>query len=590
MSWLDPAAAGWLVLLPALLGLYMLRPRPRRQPVASLRFWRAVPVRERTRARLRRPPRSLLLVLQLALLAVGALALLRPALTAPAGHQQVILLDASGSMAATDGGAPRFEQARAAARQVVAALGPDDTATLLRVGPAVTTVCAGCRAPALLPLLDGLQAGAGRADMDSALRVAAGLAAQAAPGQIETVVISDGAFAPLPAAALPPALRWVAVGGKAPNRAITALAARRPPDGSSGYSVYARVENFGPAPLALDVAAYADTVPLPVRHITVPAPGRAELIWAVPAGTARVLLNLPAGDALAADDSAICLLPESAQERVAVQAGDPDRYTAVLAGLPGVTLAEPGSGADLTILEGALPAILPAGNLLLINPSGNLLPETGRLTAVQPLAAPPGHPLLAGLDLGGLFVRTARRYAAVSWLDPVLAAPGGPLLLAGARDGRRIAVLAFDLRDSNLPTLAAFPLLLANLVEWLDPLASAAALAPGAPLALAPGSTVLLPGGGQATVGADGLFADTETPGLYQILRPAGAARLFVVNLTDAAESDLAPRPHPELTRTVTAPPAPRLVRQEYWPALLAGALVLLAGEWVWFSWKRGLA
>ena len=44
-----------------------------------------------------------------------------------------------------------------------------------------------------------------------------------------------------------------------------------------------------------------------------------------------------------------------------------------------------------------------------------------------------------------------------------------PLLFAGEVDGRRVALMAFDLRRSDLPLQVAFPLLLANLTGWLSP-------------------------------------------------------------------------------------------------------------------------
>jgi hypothetical protein len=81
MTWLAPAAAWWLLLIPALVLLYILRPQPLRRPVSSLRLWREVPQVDRSRARLRRPPLSLLLLLQVLLLAAGAFALMRPALS-----------------------------------------------------------------------------------------------------------------------------------------------------------------------------------------------------------------------------------------------------------------------------------------------------------------------------------------------------------------------------------------------------------------------------------------------------------------------------------------------------------------------------
>ncbi|HEY0071218.1 MAG TPA: BatA and WFA domain-containing protein, partial [Chloroflexia bacterium] len=112
MNLLNPSAAWWFLLVPALIALYMLRPRARRKPVSSLRLWRELPQVERPTPRLRRPPLSWLLLLQVLLLAAGAFALMQPALWAPAARHTVVLLDMSGSMQTVDGSSTRFEQAR----------------------------------------------------------------------------------------------------------------------------------------------------------------------------------------------------------------------------------------------------------------------------------------------------------------------------------------------------------------------------------------------------------------------------------------------------------------------------------------------
>jgi hypothetical protein len=151
-------------------------------------------------------------------------------------------------------------------------------------------------------------------------------------------------------------------------------------------------------------------------------------------------------------------------------------------------------------------------------------------------------------------------------------------------------VLTFDPANSNLPKLAAFPLLMANLVEWLDPLAGTATLAPGTPVHLPPGAAVTLPDGASRTVGASGVYAETEAPGLYRVQAAGAPDLLFAVNMTDAVESDLTPRAHPELARAADATTPQRVARQEIWWPLALVALLLLSGEWLYYCWKRGRA
>src|SRR3712207_7568891 len=58
------------------------------------------------------------------------------------------------------------------------------------------------------------------------------------------------------------------------------------------------------------------------------------------------------------------------------------------------------------------------------------------------------------------------------WASPVLWTADGPALLEGTTGGRRVIVLAFDLRASNLPRLRAFPVLLARSEEHTSELQS----------------------------------------------------------------------------------------------------------------------
>src|SRR5438552_3572468 len=189
---LNPAASWWLLLVPALVALYLLRPRPERRSVSSLRLWQALPDIERPRARLRRLPKSLLLLLQVLLLLAGALALMQPAFSSALGKRHlVILLDASGSMQAVDGSSSRFEQARSEARKLVSGLALEERATILRVGTNVTTLCSACtRLDAERAIADA-RPGAGRADLAAALGVAAGLATHSELGRVDAVLISD---------------------------------------------------------------------------------------------------------------------------------------------------------------------------------------------------------------------------------------------------------------------------------------------------------------------------------------------------------------------------------------------------------------
>lgn len=602
---LNPAAAWWLLLVPLLIILYMLRPHSRRQPISSLRLWRELPQVERPTPRLRRPPLSWLLLLQLLLLGVGAFALMQPAFQSPAAHRMLVMLDTSGSMQMLDGSTSRFEEARSEAAKLASNLRDNDRVTLLNVGPNVATACQDCNRAEYERALRDLQPSAGHADWPSAVSLAQGLAGQPGDGSIATYAISDGAFSPIAGEGAPVAMHFIQVGTPADNRAITILSARRPPNGTSGYSAYARVENASSSLASLNVAALADTVPLPNRSLQIPAGGHADVTWQVPDGTIKLTVSIDSPDALLADNSAALFLPAGGQNSVLVKSDHADLYMRALSGYHGLQpvtgTVKSGSDTAFTVWEGDLPAALPPGGLLLVNPSGSLLPSTGDMENVGAPDVEQSHPLMADLDLRALSVQKAHKITVPNWLEPIAQGPGGPLILAGERDGRRIAVLTFDPADSNLPKLAAFPLLMANLADWLYPQAGVGALHPGDAALVPPGSTVTTPSGRKFPVSEAGVFADTGEVGIYSVAATSGggqgsvdkqnpaqdATRAFAVNMADAHESTAAPQSHPELERAAVPGPEKVTVQDFWWPVSLL-ALVLAGGEWLLYCLKRG--
>jgi Ca-activated chloride channel homolog len=601
MSFLNPAAAWWLLLLPALLLLYIFRPRSVRLTVSSLRLWDKLPQVDRPRPRLRRPPLSLLLLLQLLLLGAGAFALLQPASEVEEGKHYVLLLDASGSMQTREGDDMRWEEARREARDLLGALRDLDRVTLLRVGPRVDTACSLCSQGDAERALGGLRVGAGRADMRGALALASGLAGRGESGSVETVVISDGGFESGDESLLPAISRYIQVGVEANNRGITRLSVRRFPDARPGYAAYARIDNGGTQDATVRVSAFADTVPLPERNITLQPGEHADLTWQVPSGAQQFTVNIGSSDALGADDTASVVLPSDARYPVGIVSPNSGLYARLVAGFPGLNpqvQAAAGVG-GFTIIEGSLTPTSTVGNVLLINPRGEGFTDRGEIENIRPVAVGRDHPLLEGVDLAALLVRRAPQLDFPAWLEPVvLSSAGTPLILAGERDGQRMVVLAFDPNESNLPKLAAFPLLFANVVDWLYPLASARALVPGETLYLAPGTQVRAPGERTLTVGTSGIFAETDEAGVYEIVpavvpqpaQPGGRVSpplRFTVNMADPAESAIEVSAHPELDRQAEVA-AGRQTSREYWTPLAAAALVLLGLEWLFYCLRRG--
>lgn len=614
MSFLSPLALLLALLALPILLLYMLRLRRRPVPVSSTLLWRKLVRDRQANAPWQRLRPNLLLLLQLAILAALVLALARPYLPVPAvvSGSVVVLLDGSASMQATDVEPDRFEVARERVAGWIDDLGGDDRMTLIQVGstPTVLASASGDRRE-LRQALDEAQAEMAAADWAAALALANGAAQGFREARI--VIVSDGGLPP-DAPPLAADVVYVPVGQSGANLALSALATR---DAGQEVELLAAVTNTGQVAQQTLVSVSLDGVLYDSRRVTVPAGERRNLTWRFSQEVTTVTAELSeqTADYLAADNRAWAVHAGGGGHRALLVTQNNVFLEQGLSVLPGWTTfkttpdaplaSDDGEAYDLTVFDGVpLPETLPDGDLLVIDPRPAPENDLFRVTGVFSDTTVIGleeTPLLRFVEWGGVNVRRARAVSA-PWAQTVVEAQGGPLLLAGEQDGRRIVILTFDLHESDLPLRIAFPVLMANITAWLNPgqaFDAPAGLQPGQPVTISPGAgttavQVEKPDGSLWTSDAaeqgNLLFEETAQPGVYRVTvrdaagdRPAGS---FAVNLFAPRESTLAPAPALQLgRRVVEAPGTEDVGRQEVWAWLAAVAFVILVIEW-WIHFR----
>ena len=517
MTLANPGALWGLLLIPLILLLYVLRTERRRLPWSNVRLWRGLGEELEARRNWRPPRRSLLLALQLAFVAVGVLALAGPILLRPAeGEHLIVVLDASASLGANDVAPARFAAAQALALERLARLAPGDRATVIRAGAEARPLVEAVSAPLARAAVQDAAVSQAPGDLRTALLLA-GAAGATPAGNPRVVVFTDGAFTaaaggrpgwPAVAGELAAPVEYVVVGRGDANVAVTALALRRPPNGGPTAG-YARVSNLGSAPAAVPARLLADNLPLQNRRLDL-APGASEeLTFALPPGTRTVALQLDASDLLAADNRAEARAPASGDRAVTLVSAQPDLLARALRALPGVrvTTVAPddyagAALAPLVVFDGFLPRVLPAADAIVVNPPAGALEVLGEVPAPAILSYDRGHPLLDAIDPAALQISKILQLRAPAWTNPVLWSADGPALLEGTNGGRRVVILAFDPRASNLPRLRAFPLLLANALDRLGWGEREGTVATGQAVRLPPNAG--RPGGGRSGWHGDG--------------------------------------------------------------------------------------
>ena len=596
---------------------YVLRARRPLVQVASTFLWRATDRSVAAAVPWERfhPDRTYWLILAAILL--GALALARPTVAAPAalGDHTILLLDTSGSMSADENGPTRLELARRSAEALIDRMGPGQVVSVIDAGPRARVVAAaGDRSTAAEALAEVAPSG-GPADLADAFTLAASLQR---PGEdTVTHLYTDGPLDAAVTGLAPPGLVIDGVGSDRPNLAVNRLQAL--PAGAGGAQAFVQVRNLGQTPTSASLVLSLDGAEVARRDLQLGPRDTQDLLLDVGAqsngeGILRATIQGPAAegdgtnDALALDDTAVAVLTGPRQVRALVAGPGNVFVESALAAVAGVevqtaeTVPPDLSAVDLLVVDGLIAPLRPSVPTLYIAPRR---PPAGvvRSGAVDLPALTfqdPASELLTDVDLSGVAIAKAQAVTAPA-LATVASGPGGPLLLAGRLGGTPVAYLPFALGDSNLPLQVAWPVFVANAVTWLagPPTTTPAVAGTNAVIPIPPGVTgaeIEAPGGAVQRLDLARPQVRVDLPGVWQIryqgLTEAAAQAQLAVNV-DPAESDLArgrPEPIEAQGDRSGVPETPSSGRRSLSAYLLIPPLVLLVAEALWRPRRRRAA
>jgi len=539
VTWLTPLTGAILagITLPLLLALYFLKLRRRRREAPSTMLWRRAVEDLRANAPFQRLRPSWLLLLQILVLALLALAVMQPRmdLGAARGGRVVVLVDNSASMNTTDapGGRPRLEEAKRLARERISKL---MSGGLFSGAPSEVMVIAfsdraEVRSPfsgsmvQVLASVDDIEPTDAVTRIGEALTLARAFTTQVdpdapnefpdRPAQLE--LFSDGRIGDLAQQALRPGetLRFVVIGDRTTtNAGVEAIAADRTPAKPEEIEVFAAFRNVGgdaasgDAQLAVDGSIRAVTP----KPISVPAardeggrfdPGVARLTFRPFEQTRRGLVEVRwlAADAYMVDNAARLAMAPPKRLRVALVGDRAEVLRMLLEGMP---LAElrvygcdeftravdagqvGGDRHDVLVLVGCWPEKLAAGRILSFGvPRSALAPAFnpyGEKNAVRVASAVREHPILRAVGLDDVVIAEMTATAPSREVQVLAESVDGPVIAYGQRGAIQAVVLPFHPLDGNWPFQRSFVNFVANAVEWLGSLGDPAVgggLAPG---------------------------------------------------------------------------------------------------------------
>lgn len=593
------SAGAVLVLL-----MYMLKLRRRPVRVSSTLLWkRAVRDLEGNIPWQRLSP-SLLLLLHLLIVALLALAIARPVADSELvdGQRVALIIDTSASMNAKVGDQSLLDIARRDARERVRSLfdsGRTPRVTVIESGrePRIVVGDSSERGR-VLGAIDAIEPSDQPADVSRSIELldrlqAPGVGEQAeGEGEPRTLVwiFSDGGSIgseTVPMRSGTGTLVPAARGEPLANTGIVALSAQRDRVDTELCRVFVRLRRSEGGPRAGVVRIYEDesliqSAPVAMDDQQRSATHTFELRLA---RGALLRVQLAGEDALDTDDRAWVSVPSPDPVRVTVVAPDAVADPLLVDYLEVVSRAsvrviapdEPMDDPDLIVYDRAdaprLPAIASLGFDALAPDLGRRLPQPTPTRRV--LSWQRESPLLRDTGLGSVSYRRSIAYEPNAENTTTLAADqDGAIIIETSTSGVRHVRVGFALHDSDWAVQVGFPVFLAQLAEQL---------LPGA-------------GGSGEVYRTDEVIAYRDDSGIERAAGPFRTigprtlpdGRTIGVSLLDEGESALRTRDQARIG-VADATPGARAdgrARVDLWRWFVAGAIVLLLLEWVWYLAK----
>ena len=522
MTWLTPLTGLFVAIavIPPLIILYFLKLRRRPQAISTTLLWKKSIEDLRANAPFQKLRKSLLLLLQLIVLALLALSLMQPQIQAgsQSGGKTIMLIDNSASMTAIDGedGVTRLEEAKKRARERIEAL--YSGGLFASSGGETMIVVFSDRAEIysrftdskqqLLAAIDRIQPTHGETNIIEALKLARAYTTNVNPDQQDRPIAdpatielySDGRITDIGDQVLRgETLNYHAIGSEnADNVAIASISVERPYDRQTAVEVFAALLNFNQESVNCDIQLSVNDRARGIEGTHIPAatinpatkqlmPGRANVVFTPfdqPQGAVIEVANLRE-DKLAADNVAQVVVAPPKRLTVALVARD-FRQSVLLPALEGIkledleklppaqyeTLAERAEldRFDVIVFESYQPTrVPPTGRFLSFGPTPPVegLIEFGEGKQQVILSAKDEHPVLRYVSHDQIFIFKFRQIQPAPDVQVLMEGSSGPAALALSRGPLHLIHCPFDPLDSNWPLQRGFVNFVVNSVEYL---------------------------------------------------------------------------------------------------------------------------
>jgi hypothetical protein len=533
LSWPMAALVGGLA-IPALLLLYFLKLRRMERKVSSTLLWKRAVEDLRVNAPFQKLRKNLLLFLQLLILAAVLFAMANPVMNFMRKPEEtvVLLMDRSASMKSKEAdGRRRLEHAQDAARAMIEDLPKGSRAMVISFADKPEIVSSFTDDKRRLKAsIDRIEAGDGPSRIGEAMQLAIAyssnlvdvpgvstpLSAQAAA---DLELFSDGRIEDAADQFLTRGkMRYYRVGEAADNVGIVTFDVRRDLERPGILSIFAQIENFGPAAVKTDVSLLLDgkelSGPGSVREVSLgPAlqsstgastqpsnprsqaslPSSQNIIFELQHEAAGIIeVKVHRTDAFMVDNSAIAPIDPPRDLRILLVSDRKPIQFAIQKFMNGIEMEglevmsgeeyekakdeklilEGRSAFDLVIFENHDSTRLPPGSYIFFGG----IPQIDGIARGEEIDGSPlvygaeNHPLIRNVNYESLFIAKWHRMTMPSHAQSLLEGESSPVMWMLTEPGHRYVITAFDLMESDFlfsGNSYAFPVFMQNALGYL---------------------------------------------------------------------------------------------------------------------------
>ncbi len=632
MNFLSPTSLLLFGLAAPIVLLYILRLRRRREPVSTLMFWEQLFQEKQTTSLFQKLKRLLSLLLQLLFLTLLALAIAQPqfAFITKSARRIILIIDHSASMNAVessdeaqDAGTAsdtRLESAKRRALRMVDGLRFMDEMMVIGCHARPTI-----RSPftnhqkSLRRAIQSIQPTEIGTNLEPALDLAYAVARTKPNADIvifsDFQAVSEDMLTRLQSPHDDITLHLLQVGAASDNVGITRFRVRKSLVNAFDYQTLLTVVNASKEEKQCNVELYFNDDLFDVRPYTL-APGEtnSEIFsnFAFEGGQLKAVLDV--ADALVTDNVAYATLPKRERIPVLLVTEDNPFLEKALSVDEKLNLSvltpedyDPDATAyRVVIFDRYSPPTLGDGNYMFIYPPKNS-PAPIDWKIGDPIETPiitdweRTHPILRHVHLENVQIGEAYQVAPPATAEVLARSFDDIVLFVDVTPNRKIVFAAIDILQSDLPLRIAFPVIIANTIQWFQESSGIEEyhLHTGEALtwkvdgdAADPPATVTIAGPEDRTwetavKHGEVLFDRTEIAGFYS-LKIGENEKMWAVNLADESESDIGADAAVEglLTTDVTLSGS-ALLRYPPWVYLVFLAVALSLVEWFLYQRRR---